>query len=59
PGELAYWSELQQVFHTIGFRMPPVVRIVYSLIVVLSILLFSFHILTSFTNFRFIHYIPK
>ncbi|HDR7432782.1 TPA: bacillithiol biosynthesis cysteine-adding enzyme BshC [Bacillus anthracis] len=25
PGELAYWSELQQVFHTIGFRMPPVV----------------------------------
>lgn len=25
PGELAYWSELQQVFHTVGFRMPPVV----------------------------------
>lgn len=25
PGELAYWSELQQVFHTVGFQMPPVV----------------------------------
>ncbi len=25
PGELAYWSELQQVFHTAGFQMPPVV----------------------------------
>ena len=25
PRELAYWSELQQVFHTVGFQMPPVV----------------------------------
>ncbi|MDM5156104.1 bacillithiol biosynthesis cysteine-adding enzyme BshC [Bacillus sp. DX1.1] len=25
PGEIAYWSELQQVFHAFGFQMPPVV----------------------------------
>ncbi|KEK25848.1 bacillithiol biosynthesis cysteine-adding enzyme BshC [Bacillus gaemokensis] len=25
PGEIAYWSELQQVFHVLGLRMPPVV----------------------------------
>ncbi|MBO1578795.1 bacillithiol biosynthesis cysteine-adding enzyme BshC [Bacillus sp. XF8] len=25
PGEIAYWSELQQVFHVFGFRVPPVV----------------------------------
>ncbi|MBJ8026728.1 bacillithiol biosynthesis cysteine-adding enzyme BshC [Bacillus cereus group sp. N21] len=25
PGEIAYWSELQQVFHVFGFQMPPVV----------------------------------
>lgn len=25
PGEIAYWSELQQVFHVLGFQMPPVV----------------------------------
>ncbi|GAA3323061.1 hypothetical protein GCM10020331_045420 [Ectobacillus funiculus] len=25
PGEVAYWAELQQVFHRLGFLMPPVV----------------------------------
>lgn len=25
PGEIAYWSELQQVFHAVDFQMPPVV----------------------------------
>ncbi|MCP1124834.1 bacillithiol biosynthesis cysteine-adding enzyme BshC [Bacillus sp. 3103sda1] len=25
PGEIAYWSELQQVFHAMDFQMPPVV----------------------------------
>ncbi|MFD3448036.1 bacillithiol biosynthesis cysteine-adding enzyme BshC [Microbacteriaceae bacterium 4G12] len=25
PGEIAYWAELQQVFHEVGFVMPPVV----------------------------------
>lgn len=25
PGEIAYWSELQQVFHVFDFQMPPVV----------------------------------
>lgn len=25
PGEVAYWAELQQVFHEIGFIMPPVI----------------------------------
>lgn len=25
PGEIAYWSELQQVFHVLDFKMPPVV----------------------------------
>lgn len=25
PGEVAYWSELQQVFHVLDFKMPPVV----------------------------------
>lgn len=25
PGEIAYWSELQQVFHVLSMKMPPVV----------------------------------
>ncbi|PFE05888.1 bacillithiol biosynthesis cysteine-adding enzyme BshC [Bacillus cereus] len=25
PGEIAYWSELQRVFHVFGFQVPPVI----------------------------------